>query len=410
MPRLLLLIPTTSYRAEEFTAAARSLGVEVTVATEQASSLAARNPASLLELPFGTPAELVRRAREFASRFPIDAVVGADEAVTLPAALVAEALGLPHNPAAAVAAATNKRRQREILAAAGLPVPAFTPLSLDGDLAGAAAGLTYPRVVKPLSLSGSRGVIRADHPAQLLAACARIKAILAAAAGEAGVGPPGREVLAEAFVPGAEIALEGLLIDGRLRVLCLFDKPDPLDGPFFAETLYITPSRLPLPVQTAAAAAVEGAARALGLREGPVHAELRVNPHGVWLLEVHPRSIGGRCSRVLRFGTGMSLEEIILRQALGMTLGALEREPMPAGVLMLPVPRAGVLREIRGLEAAAALPGVEEVLLTAHPGQVVAPLPDQALYLGFVFARGGTTGFVEHALRSAGTVLEMIID
>jgi biotin carboxylase len=406
MARLLLLLPTTTYRAEEFVEAARQLDVDVTVASEQPSSISAQNPAGLIALDLAHPQRAARQAVEFAQAHPIDAVVGVDDASVLPAAAIAEALGLPHNPPERVAAARNKARMRAALRAAGLRTPWFRlyPRDLDPEDVP-----PFPCVVKPLGLSGSRGVIRADSPGGFAAAFRRLAALLR----DPEVAPPGeeaRQILVEGFIPGQEVALEGLLDRGELRVLCLFDKPDPLDGPFFEETLYVTPSRLPEATQDAVAREVQAAARALGLRHGPVHAELRVNDEGPWLLELNPRSIGGRCSRALRFGTGLSLEELILRHALGIEIPTLERERCAAGVMMLPIPRAGILQEVRGQPAALAVPHVEELKITAHLGQRLVPLPEGAPYLGFLFARAPSPGEVEAALRRAHGCLEFVLD
>jgi biotin carboxylase len=408
MPRILLLIPTTNYRTEAFLDGARRLEVDVTIASEQPNTLGEQNPAGLLTLDFRDPEAAARRAVEFARRHRIDAVVGVDDQTTVQAAVIAEALSLPHNPPASVLASRNKYRMRQHLRQQGVPVPRFACFSIDEDPASVAVQVPYPCVVKPLVLSASRGVIRADDAAGFVAAFRRLAAILRTPE-IATFGEDARQVLVESFIPGQEIALEGLLIQGELRVLCLFDKPDPLDGPFFEETLYVTPSRLPASVQASVSDVTAQAARALGLQEGPIHAELRVNEEGPWVIEVNPRSIGGRCSRVLRFGARMSLEEIILRQALRMEIPSLEREPQPAGVMMVPIPRGGVLREVRGREEARTVPGVEEVMITAHRGQRLVPLPEGASYLGFLFARADTPERVEMALREAHRRLEFVI-
>ncbi|HSD28965.1 MAG TPA: ATP-grasp domain-containing protein, partial [Vicinamibacteria bacterium] len=212
------------------------------------------------------------------------------------------------------------------------------------------------------------------------------------------------------FIPGREVALEGLLVGGELHVLALFDKPDPLDGPYFEETIYVTPSRLSPDVQLAIAAEARWAARALGLAEGPVHAELRVNDEGPWMIELAARTIGGLCSRTLRFGAGLSLEELVIRHALGIELDSLERERQPAGVMMIPIPRAGVLRAVRGREAALAVPGIEEATISAHVGQELVPLPEGSRYLGFLLARADSPEAVEEALRAAHRRLDFDID
>lgn len=314
------------------------------------------------------------------------------------AAVINEALGRPTHPAAAAERARDKYLQRVACAAAAVPIPGFVLHALD---AAAPPPIRYPCVVKPLRLAASRGVIRADDPAALTAALARVRRIL---------GGTSDQVLIEEFVPGVEVALEGLLADGRLRVLALFDKPDPLDGPFFEESIYVTPSRLDAATQDGIARVARHAATAIGLREGAVHAELRVNARGPWLIELAARPIGGRCSAALRFGDGVSLEEIVCRHALGLPLPSLERTGPASAVMMIPVPGAGVLREVRGIAAARAVPLVEGVDITAHPGERLVPWPEGARYPGFIFARGATPAGVEAALRAAYARLEFVLD
>jgi biotin carboxylase len=406
--RLLLLIPTTSYRTEDFVAAAGKLGVELVVASERPSTFEEAFPDHLLTLDFADPDKAARAVAELARRQPLDAVVPVDDLTTVVGAAIAERLGLRTSAAAAVAATRNKGRMREALRRAGVAQPAFTLHTLGDDPAAAARGASYPCVLKPTILSASRGVIRADTAVEFVTAFRRVAALLRTPE-VAALGEGADQILVEDFVPGREVALEGLLRGGALEVLALFDKPDPLDGPFFEETLYVTPSRLPGEVQDAVAATTRAATRALGLAEGPIHAELRVNDRGAWLIELAARSIGGLCSRTLRFGTGLTLEEIILSHALGLDLGALERERQAAGVMMLPIPRAGVLAEVRGIAAAEAVPSVEQVAITAHAGQELVPLPEGSRYLGFVFARASTPDAVEAALREAHRRLDFVI-
>jgi biotin carboxylase len=278
---------------------------------------------------------------------------------------------------------------RDAFARAGVPQPAY------GESAG------FPRVVKPLSRSGSQGVIRADTPVEAQAAADRIRAML---------GDPDAELLVEQFVPGDEVAVEGLLAAGRLEVLAVFDKPDPLDGPYFEETIYVTPSRRPAEVLDEVHRLTAQAAAALGLTEGPVHAEMRIGDDGsVTVLELAARTIGGLCSRSLRFGLGISLEEVILRHALGMPLDHLRREDLASGVMMLPIPHAGVLREVHGQDAARAVPGVAGLEISIPRGRRVLPLPEGDRYLGFLFAKADTPERVEAALREAHARLEVEI-
>ncbi len=401
MPRVLLLIPTTSYRTADFLEAAGALGADVTVGSEEPSTLEAWNPAGLLTLDFQDSAGCARLAAAFSERHPIDAVVGVDDDTSVAAAAIAAALGLRHNPVVAALAARHKGRMREAFEIAGVPSPRHRLFRLEEGPLAAAAAVRYPCVLKPTFLAASRGVIRADGAAQFRAAWQRIAAILAEPEVARRGGEAAGEILVEDFVPGLEVALEGLLTAGSLRVLALFDKPDPLDGPFFEETIYVTPSRLPREAQARVAAVTGQAASALGLTEGPIHSELRLNPEGVWPIEVAARSIGGLCSRTLRFGTGMSLEELILRHALGRDVGEIERGGGAAGVMMIPIPKAGVLEAVGGLEAARAVSGVEEVTISAHLGQRLVPLPEGSRYLGFLFSRADSPERAEAALREA---------
>jgi biotin carboxylase len=403
--RVMLVLPTATYRASAFLRAADALGLECIVASEEAPTLAALMEDRVLTLDLGDPEEAAVRAATFAERSPVDAVIGVDEASVLTAAHVADRLGLARNPVEAVAATRDKRRLRALLDAAGVRQPRW--VEARGDAAGssaprAAAAVGLPCVVKPVSLAASRGVIRADTTAELAVAIARVDALLRRPelCGADGDTP----LLVEEFIPGAEIAVEGILTEGVLTVLAIFDKPDPLDGPFFDETLYVTPSRHSADAQDDATAVTRQAVRALGLRDGPIHAELRLAAHGCVFLEVAARSIGGRCSSALRFVDGareMSLEELILRHALRMPLDQPRLAGGGAGVLMIPVPATGVLRHVSGVDDAKAVPGVTTVEVTIPLGQAVESLPEGDRYLGFVIAHGAHAPFVENALRRA---------
>lgn len=388
--------------------AARKLKLDVVVGTKRAAMLEDLGDAAFLPLNMHDLEEAVRSVVEFARATPIDVVVGVDDHTTVVAAVISGALGLPHNPVTAVAAARNKHRMRELLHAQGLPVPRFALFSVDDAPAAIAEKIAFPCVVKPISLSASCGVIRANDREEFVAAFHRVAALLEKL-GEEALGEGAGKILVEDFVPGREVALEGLLTNGELRVLALFDKPDALDGPFFEETIYVTPSRLPASVQREVASCAARAARALRLGEGPVHGELRVSDRGAWVIEIAARSIGGRCSQTLRFAAGLSLEEVILRHALRMDIPSLDREGRAAGVMMLPIPRAGMLEDVRGREKALAVPGIEDLQITAQPGDELVPLPEGTRYLGFLIARGETPATVEAALRDAHRKLEFII-
>lgn len=398
------MVPSATYRATDFLEAARRLGAEVTVASERRQAMSGLMGNNALTVPLGRPREAAERIARLSDRAPLDAIVAVDDAGVETAALAAKRLGLVHNPPEAVVASRDKAKMREALAAAGIAQPAFRVAGPDDDVASIAAAVGLPCVVKPVGLSGSRGVIRADDPRSAAAAATRIRGILAAA-GEDEAGP----LLVERFVSGPEVALEGLLRDGRLEVLALFDKPDPLDGPYFEETVYVTPSRHPAALRTEVTAVAAAAAEALGIRQGPLHAELRLGDSGPRILELAARSIGGLCGRALRFGAGVSLEEVILRHALGRSLEGLDREPAAAGVMMIPVPRGGVLQEVRGRDRALAVRGVAGIDMTITPGRPVVPLPDGDRYLGFIYARGPGPQEVESALRAAHAQLDFEI-
>lgn len=400
MDRLLLLLPTTTYRTADFLAAARTLEVEIVCAAERPNTLEAQLPDHFLTLDFADPDGAAAAVAAFSRTHALRAVVGVDDLTAVAAAAIAERLGLTSSGVAAVTTARDKYQMRQCLAAAGIPVPRFRRIALADDPFLAARGVAFPCVLKPLTLSASRGVIRANNIDQFMAAFRRIAALLAR--DDVTVSGDGAQfLLAEAYLPGIEVALEGLLIGGRLHTLALFDKPDPLEGPFFEETMYVTPSRLPADVQARIREISAAGCAALGLAEGPVHAELRINDAGPWVLEIAPRSIGGLCSRTLRFGTGVTLEELILRHALGAPIASLDRERQAAGVMMIPIPRAGRLRAVDGVDAARAVEGIEDVTITAHREQELAPLPEGWQYLGFIFARGETPAAVETALRDA---------
>jgi hypothetical protein len=298
---------------------------------------------------------------------------------------------------------------RTVLAAAGVPGPGFRLAHCDDDPAALIAAIRFPVVVKPLLLSGSQGVIRADNEREFVAAFRRTRAIVLGTGGEPGEDHSGH-ILVEDYIPGDEVVLEGMLTGGALHVLALFDKPDPLVGPFFEETIYVTPSRHPAGVQLAVTACVTAACAALGLREGPIHAEVRINDNGPWLIEVAGRSIGGLCSRILRFGAGeQSLEELILRAATRLDGTPEAREPGAGGVMMIPIPRAGILRQVEGLADARAVAGIEDIEITVPLKHPIVPLPEGSTYLGFIFARGDRPAEVETALREAHRRLRFTI-
>ena len=445
-------MPTTTYRADPFLEAARRMDLEVVVGSDFCKILAEEWDIPL-SLRLRYVSQAVDEIVDYARKHPLDAIVPVDDYTTEIAARACEALGLPHNTPEAAIAARNKYRMREMLSAGGERCPYFARFDLSVPVEEIALEQPYPCVLKPVLLSGSRGVIRADSPDGFIEAFRRISRILESASDRPpSLDPDARRIMIESYLPGREVALEGLLNDGRLRVLALFDKPDPLEGPFFEETIYVTPSRLPEETQRVVSDAVQRASTAVGLTEGPVHAELRVHQGGAGIIEIAGRSIGGLCSRVLEYGLGMSLEELILRHALGEDVdatggkapgrggtdragtdlggtgrggtdrggtdrGGTDHEtkrkddagnrPQAAGVMMLPVSERGMFRGYDGVEEAKMIPGVEDVVITAKDGDMLIPLPEGASYPGFIFARADEPGQVERALRRAFGKLRM---
>jgi biotin carboxylase len=406
MARVLLLIPSRTYRTHDFMAAANRLGIEVVVGSEHRPALAALMEGRHLRLELADVSGSTERIVAFARDRPLDGVVAVDDAGTLVAAAASQALSLPHNSLESVRNTRDKARMRERFRLAGLPTPRFLTASIDDDPAELAGTIRYPSVVKPLDLSASQGVIKVESASILPEVFRRVARIVASCRRD---GASGR-LLIEGFIPGEEVAVEALLRRGQLEVLAIFDKPDPLDGPYFEETIYVTPSRRTPEVQAKFVAATARAAAALGLSEGPIHAELRLNRDGIWMLEVAARSIGGLCSRTLRFGSGITLEELILRHAAGLPMPAHERERQAAGVMMLPIPTAGVLRQVEGQADAKQVSGIDGLVITIPPGEALVPLPEGDRYLGFMFAHAQTPDSVEAALREAHSRLRVLTD
>jgi biotin carboxylase len=402
-PRLLLIAPPGSYRTVAYLETARNLGVDVLVASEGKHSLVGEIAAGLhVDLHSPGALHLLLQANE---ERPFSGVVATDDASVELASRIARALDLPHNPPHAAKLSRRKDLSRQALQQAGVPVPTFRVVDLAAPLRDQLQDIDFPCVIKPLAMSASRGVIRADNPAAVETACVRVQALLRETAGRDPFADS--HVLAEQFVPGPEVALEGLLQQGRLQVLAIFDKPDPLDGPYFEETYYITPSRHSGALQRSLVDCVQAACAAHGLREGPVHAEARLPRDGCVIMEVAARTIGGECARLLDFGTGHSLEALVISHAIARPL-QFEPQAGGAGVLMLPITSAGILRRIEGITAARAVPWIEDILISRRDGYELVPLPEGNSYLGFMFARAPTAAQAESALRTAHASLKVV--
>ncbi len=401
--RVLLLAPRDSYRILPYLNAAQELGLELLVASNGKHSLITAVSGGLHCDLEDLPSTLERVRAAHAER-AICAVIPTDDSTVPLAAVLANHLNLPSNPAQAAVYARRKDLARACLREHGVAVPNHQVMPLVDVLNGCLPKQAFPLVCKPLALSGSRGVIRVDDAQAYAEACQRIANILSEARIE---GEEAENILIEAYVPGVEVALEGMLEDGDLNVITLFDKPEPLEGPYFEESYYVTPSRLTTAVQQHIAETVQQACKAYGLSRGPIHAELRYDGEQAWIVEVAARTIGGQCARLLQMGAGRSLEAMVLGQAVGWPL-AIEASQQAGGVLMIPIPEAGMLRRVEGLSAAQKVPLIEEVVISLRDGAELKPLPEGDAYLGFIFARGETPQQVEQALRTAHACLSIV--
>ncbi len=404
MPRLLLIAPETSYRIAPYLNAARDMRLDVWLAAHGPTMPSDPRLKCGIHIDLREPDAAVEMILGAVGARGIDGVVATDDNTVELAAKVAEALGLPHNPVSAAVYSRRKDLARARLRRAGLPIPAHRCLNMHAPLAPQLAGLHYPCVVKPIAFSASRGVIRADSEEELLAACARVQAML----GDAEMPEERERMLVEDYLPGAEIAVEAILHRGELTVLAVFDKPDPLEGPYFEETYYIMPARIADDVRAHISERVAQACAAYGLTEGPVHAELRLHGGEAWMLEVASRTIGGHCARLLRFGTGHSLEELVIAQSIGRPIVP-ESQKDAGGVLMIPIPKAGILRRVEGVMAATRVRYIEDLEISLREGYRLVPLPEGNRYLGFIFARAPTSDEAERALHAAHACLNIVV-
>ena len=410
--RLLLLAGKLSYQTRGFADAARRIGAEIVLGTDRCHQLEDPWADGALALHFEDPKWAAQSILESPKNRNIAGILALGDRPIESAALVAESLGIPYNSVESVRNCRSKFRQRELMHAAKIPVPDFFAVDLAEPLDRVLNHVEYPCVIKPLSLSASQGVIRANNEQEFIAAIKRDRALLESPELTVSHEPGLDRVLIERYIPGGEVAVEALLTEGKLRILAFFDKPDPLEGPYFEETIYVTPSRLPVRVQRAVEQTLREAITALGLTEGPLHAEFRIQDktREPWILEVAPRPIGGLCSRALRFDPELiSLEELLIRHALRLPSQDLPREGHAAGVMMIPVPASGVLESVDGLEKARKVPAVESVEITARVHDAIKTWPEGSSYLGFIFSRADTPAKAERALRRAHVLLRFKI-
>lgn len=412
--RVLLLATTTGYQTRMFAEAAAALGVELVYATDRCDQLDDPWHDGAIPVRFHEEWRSVDVILKALESRPVSGVLVVGDRPSVLAACLAPLLGLAGHPPEAATVARDKRLSRERLKAAGLPVPEFFAVPAAVDPSTILPRVAFPAVIKPTVLSGSRGVIRVDDALSFLTGFDRVRRLLAASDIRELHDPESDVIQVESYIPGAEFALEGLLEDGVFHTLAIFDKPDPMDGPFFEESIYVTPSRADAGIQRQIQEVVERAARAVGLHHGPVHAECRVNSRGVYVLEVAARPIGGLCARALRFvkpgEPSIGFEQLLLRHATGEPLGEWTREPGASAVMMIPIPRSGVFRGATGIDQAKDVAGVDDVLVTAKPDQHLMALPEGSSYLGFIFAHAPTPEAAEQAVRTAHACLRVSID
>jgi len=412
--RLLLFTGKLGYQTRGFEESALKLGVELVYVTDRCHQLEDPWGDRAVAVHFENPEMAAYTVMESLRGQDVDGILALGDRPAVAAAYAARGLGIAYNHPAAVEACRSKLRMREIFRDAGLRVPWFRNFPIHPTPEPSLLGISYPCVLKPLSLSASQGVVRANNREEFLAAAARIRRLLESPEIRSTREPNLDQMLVEGYIPGWEVAVEGLLAEGRLRALATFDKPDPLEGPYFEETIYVTPSRLPAAEQRAVEQCARDAARALGLSQGPIHAEFRINKHGVWPLEIAPRPIGGLCARALRFLLGsekelIGLEELLMRHALEFAGSDSQREQFASGVMMIPVPKSGVLETVIGEDAARTVPGITDLLITARLHDYIAAWPEGSSYLGFLFARASDPEEVEQAIRNAHEKLAFTI-
>lgn len=412
--RILLFAAKLGYQTRSFDEAAKKLGVELIYVTDRCHQLEDPWGDRALAVKFESPELAAHRVMEQMRQTQVDGILAIGDRPVLAAAYAARGMGITYNHPLAVEACRNKLRMREIFRDAGLLTPWFRKVPVHPAPEPALLGITYPCVLKPLSLSASQGVIRANNREEFRAAVSRIRKLFVSVDLQASREPDLGHVIVEGYIPGDEVAVEGVLTNGTLRVLAVFDKPDPLTGPYFEETIYVTPSRHSPSIQAEIESCMRSSVAAMGLSHGPVHAEFRLNEAGVWPLEIAPRPIGGLCARALRFesqggGELIGLEEMLLRHAAELPVDDLPRETHASGVMMIPVPRSGIYEGVSGLDTARGMSGTEDIVITAREHDSIAAWPDGSSYLGFIFARAEQPGQVEEALRKAHAALQFRI-
>jgi ATP-grasp domain/L-amino acid ligase C-terminal domain 2 len=418
--RLLLFTNKLGYQTRSFEVAAQKHATEIIYVTDRCHQLEDPWGDRAIAVHFESAHSAAANVVEALNGKSVDGILALGDSPSVAAAYAARELGISYNHPAAVEACRSKLRMREVFRETGLQTPWFRVINLDPVPEPAFSGISFPCVLKPLSLAASRGVIRTNNRDEFISAARRIRKLLESPEIRATREAHLDQILVEGYIPGREVAVEGLLSNGVLRVLAIFDKPDPLKGPYFEETIYVTPSNLTESQQLAVQKCAQECARAMGLTRGPVHAEFRIHGDGtaaeVWPLEIAARPIGGLCAQALRFvenknqtvenknakeQASIGLEELLLLHSLDVPVSTWTRVRMASGVMMIPVPSSGMLERVQGEESARETHGITELLITARLHDYIEAWPEGASYLGFLFAAAETPREVEQALRAA---------
>ncbi len=404
-PILLLISQPNSYRIAPYINAAKRMGLNVLVASRGKYSLISEVYEGLhIDLDdHETSLKLILKAARSRN---IIGVLGSDDSTVELAAKAASALKLPHNPPEAAQLTIRKDLARAHLSLNQCTVPIHCLINLNDSLDRQTTGLPWPCVIKPLSSSASRGVMRVNNKQEFITACTRIKKIIADSATEF----ERNHILIEEYIDGVEVAFEGYLQNGKLFTLVIFDKPEPLTGPYFEETIYVTPCTLSSETQQKITQRIAEACKAYGLTTGPIHAELRINESDAWILEVASRTIGGDCARSLDTNTNnnFNLEELVISLAINKPV--VTTPPKNArGVMMIPIKKAGILRRVEGLKSAREVKYIKQLDIIIREGNELIPLPEGNQYPGYIFAEAKTTRQVTQALKEAYQRLNFIV-
>lgn len=402
LKKLLVILPANTYRAQRFLEAARKLGVDVFIATDSDFSPPDPSNSVIDGISFCDPKEAGRQIADIIRHQGPMSVLAVDEAAVEVAEWTRVALGLIDHPNSGILATRDKRELRQRLRENNISQPkTFDILELEQGR----GEIPFPVVVKPSKGSGSIGVTKAQNQQELTKSLITVQDVIAK------MTISNQCIVVEEYIPGVEFAVDILVTDGKLHVLVIFEKPDPLVGPFFAETIYVTPPHLTDSQLEALHSVIQKCIRALSINNGPLHLELRLTSANDWVpIDIASRSIGGNCSNALAFASNTSLEELIIQNALGLEVINTQRERRASGVYMIPAETLGTLVAVHGVEAALKVRFVEDIQITVKPGTKTVPLPFDNQYLGFIFAKAPGAKTVEKALRTARALLEIEVD